>query len=101
MFRESGTTTLRAIGSNQARIHWREVLDAARAGEDSVIEHYGKPIAVVMSYADWEALRDDLDDLRAARRGQAAYEAWKRDPSLGQPWSEVKAKMIQDGLLEV
>jgi prevent-host-death family protein len=93
--------TVRTVDSNRARIHWREVLDAARAGEDSVIEHYGKPTAVVLPYADWEALQEALDDLRAARRGQVAYEAWKRDPSLGQPWSEVKAEMIQDGLLEV
>ena len=92
--------TVRVVDSNRARIHWREVLDAARAGDDSVIEHYGKPTAVVLPFADWEALREDLDDLRAARRGQAAYEAWKRDPSLGQPWSEVKAELMRDGLLE-
>ena len=48
--------TVGIIDSNRARIRWREVLDAARAGEDSVIEHYGKPTAVVLPFADWEAL---------------------------------------------
>ena len=57
--------TVRVIGSNWARIHWREVLDAARAGEDSIIEHYGKPTAVVLPFADWEALQEELE--RAAR----------------------------------
>ena len=71
------------------------------AGEGSVIEHYGKPTAVFLPFADWEALQEDLDDLRAACRGQAAYEAWQRDPRLGRPWSEDKAEMYQDGLLEV
>jgi prevent-host-death family protein len=75
-------------------------LDAARAGNDTVIERSGKPVAVIVPYADWEALQEDLDDLRAARRGQAAYEACKGDPSLGRPWSEVKAEMIRDGLLD-
>jgi prevent-host-death family protein len=93
--------TVRTVDSNRARIHWREILDAARAGEDSVIEHYGKTTAVVLPFADWEALQEALDDLRAARRGQVAYEAWQRDPSLGRPWSEVKAELIRDGLLEV
>ena len=90
---------VRVVDSSWVRIHWREALDAARAGDDTVIEHYGKPMAVVVSYADWQALQDELDDLRAARRAQAAYEAWQRDPSLGQPWSEVKAEMMRDGLL--
>ena len=92
--------TVRVVDSNRARIHWREVLDAARAGEDSVIEHYGKPTAVVLPFVDWEALQEDLNDLRAARRAQAAYEAYQHDPSLGRPWSEIKAEMMRDGLLD-
>lgn len=92
--------TVRVVDSNRARIHWREVLDAARAGVDSVIEHYGKPTAVVLPYVDWQALQEELDDLRAARRAQAVYEDWQRDPSLGRPWAEVKAEMIRDGALD-
>lgn len=87
--------TVRVVDSNRARIHWREVLDAAQAGVDSVIEHDGKPTAVVLPYADWQALQAALDDLRAARRAQAVYKDWRRDPSLGRPWAEVKAEMIQ------
>jgi prevent-host-death family protein len=92
--------TVRVVDSNRARIHWREVLDAARAGVDSVIEHYGKPTAVVLPYADWQALQEELDDLRAARRAQAAYADWQRDPQQGRPWAEVKAEMQRDGLLD-
>ncbi len=56
---------------------------------------------MVLPFADWQAQQEVLDDLRAARRAQAAYEDWQRDPSLGQPWAEVKVEMIQDGLFDV
>lgn len=92
--------TVRVVDSNRARIRWREILDAARGGVDSIIEHYGKPTAVVMPYADWEALQEELEDLRAARRAQAAYEDWQRDPSLGRPWAEVKAELLHDEALD-
>lgn len=87
---------VQVVDSNRARIHWREILDAARGGSDSIIEHYGKPTAVVIPYADWEALQEALDDLRAARRAQAAYEDWQRDPTLGRPWAEVRAELLRD-----
>jgi len=92
--------TVRTVDSNRARIHWREVLDAARAGDDSVIEHYGKPTAVVMPFADWEALQEELDDLRAARRAQAALEAYQRDPSLGTPLDQLEAEFRVQGLMD-
>lgn len=55
---------------------------------------------MVLPFADWQGLQEELDDLRAARRAQAAYADWQRDPSLGRPWAEVKAEMVQDGLLD-
>ena len=88
------------VDSNNARIHWRDVLDAARAGDDTVIEHYGKPTAVVIPFADYEALLDELDDLRAGRRAQAVLEAWERDRSLGTPLAQVEAELRAEGLLE-
>ena len=91
------TVTLK---SNNARLKWREILNAARAGEDTIIKHYDTPIAVVVPYADFLALQDELDDLRAARRAQAAYDAWKENPNLGRPWEEIKAEWVQDGLLD-
>ncbi|PKO20536.1 MAG: hypothetical protein CVU38_19560 [Chloroflexi bacterium HGW-Chloroflexi-1] len=89
------------INSKAARQNWRDLLDAAHKGTgDTVIERNGRPIAAVIPYADFLALQEELDELRAARRGQAAYAAWQRDPSLGRPWAEIKAEMIRDGLLD-
>jgi prevent-host-death family protein len=86
--------------SNEARAKWRDVLDSTHAGEDTVIERYGKPIAVVIPYVDYEALLDELDDLRAGRRAQAAVEEWRKDPSLGTPLEQVEAEWRAQGLLE-
>lgn len=88
------------LDSNQARLKWREVLDAATAGDDVIVERYGKPTAAVIPYEDYEALLDELDDLRAARRAAAVYEAWKRDPSTARPLEEIEAELIAEGLLD-
>jgi prevent-host-death family protein len=76
--------TVQTLDSNNARARWRDIIDAARAGDDTVIARYGKPMAAVIPYADYEALLDELDDLRAGRRAREAEEAWERDPSAAQ-----------------
>lgn len=91
------TVTLK---SNDARIKWRAILDTARGGGDTVIVHYDTPTAVVIPYADFLALQDEFDDLRAARRAQATYEAWLENPNLGRPWEEIKAEWERDGLID-
>jgi prevent-host-death family protein len=91
----------KTLNSKTARARWRDLLDLATRGEgDTVIERNGKPVAVVIPFEDYEALLEELDDLRAGRRAQAALEAWEKDPSLGRPWAEVRAEMIRDGLLD-
>jgi PHD/YefM family antitoxin component YafN of YafNO toxin-antitoxin module len=66
-----------------------------------VVERYGKPMVAVIAYEDFVALKDELDDLRAARRAAEAYEAWKSDPSWGRSWDEVEADLVAEGLLDV
>jgi prevent-host-death family protein len=92
--------TARTFDSRDARTKWRDIMDAAQAGIETVIERYGRPTAAVIPYADYEALQEELDDLRAARRAVAAHEAWRRDPSLGRPYAEVRAEMVTEGLLD-
>ena len=89
------------MNSKAARTSWRALLDIAYKGEgDTVIERNGRPVAALIPFEDYEALQEELDDLRAGRRAQAAIEAWQKDPSLGRPWEEIKAEMIRDGLLD-
>lgn len=42
----------RHIASEKARAHWREILDAVAAGEEIVIERYGRPVAVLSAYSE-------------------------------------------------
>lgn len=91
------TKTLR---SDEARQTWRDVLDAVTTGDQVVIERYNKPVAALISYEDFLALYDDLEDLRAARRADEAYAVWKRDPSRARSWDEIEADLIADGRLD-
>ncbi|MCB0129069.1 MAG: type II toxin-antitoxin system Phd/YefM family antitoxin [Caldilineaceae bacterium] len=43
-------------GSEQARLNWRDMLDAALRGTRVIIERYGKPTVVMMSYEEYELL---------------------------------------------
>lgn len=92
--------TVQTLDSHQARLRWRDMLDAAHTGSDVIIERYGKPMATLIPYEDYQALLDELDDLREARRATAAYEAWKREPSLGRPYEEIRAELMAEGLLD-
>jgi prevent-host-death family protein len=48
----------RIIGSDEARLKLRDILDDVQAGTTEVIiERYSKPTAVVVNYAQWQAWR--------------------------------------------
>ena len=79
------------IGSAEARSKWRDLLDEVYSGAtDVIIERNGKDVAVIIPTQDYEALQDELNELRSARLAGLAYEEWQRDSSLGRPWEEVE-----------
>ncbi len=89
------------MDSNEARTQWRSILDATGAGEkDIVITRYGKPVAVLIDYADWIAAQEMLDDLRAARRADVAFEEYLQNPASAKPWEEFEAELIAEGRLD-
>ena len=93
--------TIATWDSNDARIKWREMLDTAAAGvTDVVITRYGKPLVAVIDYEDFLALREELDDLRAARRADAIFEEYLRDPSSARPWDEIRSDLVAEGRLD-
>jgi prevent-host-death family protein len=89
-----------SVKSHQARQSWRSLLDKVLQGEDVVIERSGKAVAVLIPIDDYEKIRDELDDLRAARRAEAVYEAWKQNPETAEPWESVRAEFVKDELLD-
>ena len=90
----------RTLKSDEARQTWRDILDAATTGDQVVIERYNKPVAALISYEDFLALQEELEDLRAARRADEAYMAWKRDSSRARSWDDIEADLIADGRLD-
>jgi prevent-host-death family protein len=88
------------IDSRAARTKWRDIMDAAQTGIETIIARYGKPTAVVISFADYEALLEDLDDLRAGRRAAEVYTAWQRDPGTATPYADIRAELVAEGLLD-
>jgi len=88
------------LKANEARSRWREIVDGVLVGGDVVIERYGKPTVAVIPYDDYLALQEELEDLRAARRAEAALQAWERDHSRARPYSEVRREMVEEGLLD-
>lgn len=86
--------TIKTIKSGEARIHWRDLLDQVFAGKgDVVIERSGRNIAVLIPAADYEQIRETLEELRSVREASAAYDEWKRNPSVARPWDEVDAEL--------
>ncbi len=63
--------TIKVLDSNQARNNWREILDTVLNGEtDVVITRYHKPVATIVAYEDYLAIRDELMKQRAKQQAR-------------------------------
>jgi PHD/YefM family antitoxin component YafN of YafNO toxin-antitoxin module len=64
------------LTSEDARLKWRETIDAAYVDKQPVvIERYKKPIVVLLNYAQWEKQQQrmmELELLLEVRRAKAA-----------------------------
>jgi len=69
--------TVKALDSNQARNHWREMLDIVMADDDTdvIITRYNKPVVAVVAYEDYLDLQDELTKRRAERRARRLAKA--------------------------
>lgn len=55
------------ISSEKARAKWRELLDRVAAGEEIVIERYGRPVVVLTPYQAETAVHEPRPAYAAAR----------------------------------
>jgi prevent-host-death family protein len=61
----------KTYNSETARLKLRDILDdVMTGGAESVIERHGKPTAVVIGYAQWQAYKRDLRERIAIGRAQ-------------------------------
>lgn len=95
-----GEMVARVVGTKEAREHFRDLLDGAIKGQDFIIERYAKGVAVLIPFEDYEAIQEELEDIRAARRAAEAYGEWKRDTSVARPYAEIRKELVADRLLE-
>mgnify|MGYP003381930565 CR=1 FL=1 len=92
--------TQQTLNSDDARSRWRDILDAASTGSDTVINRYGKPTAAVIPFEDYEAIRDEIEDLRAGRRAQAILDSWRSNPTSARSYDDVRADLVVEGLID-
>jgi PHD/YefM family antitoxin component YafN of YafNO toxin-antitoxin module len=90
----------KVMGAEKVRREWRTIVDTVVAGEDVVVERYSRPAVAVIAYADCEAIRDELEDLRSARRADAIRVAWLNGKRKGIPWKQARAELRVNRLLD-
>ena len=86
------------LSADQARVNWRDTLDSAFKGDEIVIERYGKPLAVVVNYEDWQRVTDELTTLRLAVESRSI--ASKNDA--GGSWASstaMRERMAEHGVM--
>lgn len=90
----------KVITAETARQDWGHVMDAVNEGQDVVVERDTKPAVAVIPYEDYQAILEELAELRAVRRATARRAALRSGVEAAVPWSEVKAQLRADGLLD-
>lgn len=69
------------------------VLSDVAEGQDIVIERYSKKVGVVISYEDYEALQEKLEDIRDARLAEQVHEAIRNGKMKTVPWKQLKEEL--------
>jgi hypothetical protein len=57
-----------------------------------LVEYADKPVAAVIPFEDFMALKEQLEDLYDIRAADAAHAEYKRDPSTARPLDELIAE---------
>lgn len=83
--------TVATMATDDARKNFRDLLDNAARGVETVIERYHKPTAVVVNYAEWQALKSEHTEL---------LHRILDDKDNFVPWEDVKTQLIADGIID-
>jgi prevent-host-death family protein len=90
----------RIITYDEIRQDVAGIVDEVKTGGTVLVQEANQPVAAIISYADFMALREQLEDLEDIRIAEAALEEYRRDPSTAIPWETVKAELRAEGLLD-
>ena len=85
------------ISSADARTQMRHMLDAiAKGNTDVVIHRHGESVAALIPIEDYEAVKEDLAMARATRVAIQTYNEREANPSIGEPWQDVRDNLLAD-----
>jgi prevent-host-death family protein len=88
------------MAAEEVRRDLRHVFDEVVAGQDIVVERYSKRVIAMIRYEDYEALLEELEDLRDARRADEIREAIRSGKMKTVPWEQLKEELRAKGLLD-
>jgi antitoxin (DNA-binding transcriptional repressor) of toxin-antitoxin stability system len=92
---------VRVIKSHEARTRWRNLLDIANAGEtEIIIERYGKPIATLINYKQYLQAKIILEELHVIQAADQKVQEWLKNPKFGRPYSEIRNRLVEEGILD-
>jgi len=87
---------VKEIASRDARKLWREILDEVKSGEsDIAITRYGEPIAVLIPAADYQALVEELEDLRLGRIAEESYSEYLANREAAGPYDQLREELLE------
>ncbi len=81
------------MSSDEARTKWREVLDTAVAGNQIIIERYGKPIAMIVPYS---GVAQAAEEVKMVREETAVYQTDTWETQKAELVAEIKAALLQE-----
>ncbi len=81
------------MSSDAARSKWREILDTAVAGNRVVIERYGKPVAVIVPYAEYG---QSTGQEKKVQEETAVYQADNWETIKTELINEIKIDLLQE-----
>jgi len=88
---------IKEVSSREARKQWREILDTVMKGDrDVLISRYGKAIAVLIPAEDYQAIAEELEELRLARLAEDVYGHYLERRELAESYESVRAELLQD-----
>ena len=87
------------IGVSDLRARQKEILEQLANGP-VVLTQRSQALAVLVDVAQWNALLEELADLRDAEIAHQRLDAARSDPSLLQPLDEVENEFRAKGLLD-
>ena len=76
------------------------VVNDVYTGGTVLLQEADKSMAAIISFDDYLALQEELEELRDIRLAEAALKEYRQDPSTAITWDAAKEILRDDGLID-